>query len=81
MTEKTLSLGEQLEDMKKQNMEFHLTALTRLARMHHLLEDIQNRLHYLQDPMETTFPPPHLLYPLRAILLAERASEETDDET
>lgn len=38
------------EVFEKQTMEFHLTVLTRLARMHHLLEDIQNRLHYLQDP-------------------------------
>ncbi len=32
----------EIEALKRQNEEFHLTVLTRLARMHHILEDLQD---------------------------------------
>ena len=38
---------EAIKDLKTQNMKFQLTVLTRLARMHHLMEDVQDKLHYL----------------------------------
>lgn len=47
-----------LEDLKKQSEEFHLTILTRLARMHHLLEDIQSRLSFLITDQDLTFQKP-----------------------
>lgn len=42
------------EIFEKQTMEFHLTILTRLARIHHLLEDIQDSLHYLKQEKHET---------------------------
>ena len=48
---------EAIKDLKTQNMKFQMTIFTRLARMHHLMEDIQDKLHYLNSETSPSAPP------------------------